>query len=47
MKCAINMQLPNGSLKTLVYHARHVADACAKARKAHPTWEIKKISTKQ
>lgn len=47
MKCAINMRLPDGSLKTLVYRARHVADACAKAKKEHPTWELKHVSTRQ
>lgn len=47
MKCAINMQLPDGSLKTLVYSVRRIADACAKAKKEHPTWEITGVSRKQ
>jgi len=47
MKCAINMQLPDGSLKTLVYSVRRIADACAKAKKEHPTWEITGVSWKQ
>ena len=44
MKVAVNMRLPNGAEKTLVYGAKHVADAYAKAREEHPTWEVIAVS---
>lgn len=39
MKVAVNMRLPNGAEKTLVYGAKDVAEAYAKAKADHPTWE--------
>lgn len=40
MKVAVNMRLPNGAEKTLVYGAKHVADAYTKAKEDHPTWDV-------
>ena len=40
MKVAVNMRLPNGAEKTLVYGAKHVADAYTKAKEEHPTWDV-------
>ena len=44
MKVAVNMRLPNGSERTLVYGAKDVADAYAKAKEDHPTWEVIAVS---
>ena len=45
MKVAVNMRLPNGAEKTLVYRYKHLAYAVRQARKEHPTWEIVAVST--
>lgn len=45
MKVAVNMRLPNGAEKTLVYGAKHVADAYTKAKEDHPTWDVIAVST--
>ena len=37
MKVAVNMRLPNGAEKTLVYGAKHVADAYTKAKEGPGT----------
>lgn len=44
MKVAVNMRLPNGAEKTLVYGAKHVADAYTKAKEDHPTWDVIAVS---
>lgn len=44
MKVAVNLRLPNGSEKTLVYGAKNVADAYTKAKEEHPTWEVIAVS---
>lgn len=44
MKVAVNLRLPNGAEKTLVYGAKHVAEAYAKAKADHPTWEVVRVS---
>lgn len=44
MKVTVNLRLPNGSVKTLVYGAKHVAEAYAKAKADHPAWEIVRVS---
>lgn len=48
MKCAVKFQPAKGAhSKTEVYSGRTLIDALDQAKKAHPTWEIKKISIKQ
>ena len=44
MKVAVNLRLPNGSEKTLVYGAKDAAEAYAKAKEEHPTWEVVAVS---
>ena len=44
MKVAVNMRLPNGAEKTLVYGAKNVADAYTKAEEDHPTWDVIAVS---
>lgn len=44
MKVTVNLRLPSGSEKTLVYGAKHVAEAYAKAKADHPTWEVVQVS---
>lgn len=44
MKVAVNLRLPNGAEKTLVYGAKNVADAYTKAEAEHPTWEVIAVS---
>ena len=44
MKVAVNLRLPNGAEKTLVYGAKHVADAYTKAKEDHPTWGVIAVS---
>ena len=44
MKVAVNLRLPNGAEKTLVYGAKNVADAYTKAEAEHPTWEVVQVS---
>ena len=44
MKVAVNMRLPNGAEKTLVYGAKHVADAYTKAKEDHPTCDVIVVS---
>ena len=40
MKVAVNMRLPNGAEKTLVYSYKYRACAVKQAREEHPTWEV-------
>lgn len=44
MKVAVNMRLPNGAEKTLVYGAKNAADAHTKAKADHPTWDVIAVS---
>ena len=44
MKVAVNMRLPNGAEKTLVYGAKNVAEAVHRVRKEHPTWDVVRVS---
>ena len=40
MKVAVNLRLPNGAEKTLVYNYKYAACAIKQAREEHPTWEV-------
>ena len=44
MKVAVNLRLPNGAEKTLVYGAKDVASAYTKAKEDHPTWGVIAVS---
>ena len=44
MKVAVNLRLHNGSEKTLVYGAKDVAEAYAKAKADYPTREVVQVS---